>query len=151
MLNLKLQYFGLLIDMKDWLTGKYPDAGKDWMQEEKGMIEDEMVREHHWLNEQESEQVLGDSEGQGSLDVLQSMGSQRIGHNWVTEQQQEVIKLSKRQSIYIYRTLTFLLSLSLFFFLTFCLWVVYSCLWHLLACKHQHGKTWSQLNEFWCC
>ena len=30
MLRLKLQYFGHL--MKDWLTGKDPDAGKDWRQ-----------------------------------------------------------------------------------------------------------------------
>ena len=30
-------------DMKNWLIGKDPDAGKDWRQEEKGMTEDEMV------------------------------------------------------------------------------------------------------------
>ena len=30
-------------DAKNWLTGKDPDAGKDWRQEEKGMTEDEMV------------------------------------------------------------------------------------------------------------
>ena len=30
-------------DVKNWLTGKDPDAGKDWRQEEKGMTEDEMV------------------------------------------------------------------------------------------------------------
>ena len=30
-------------DVKKWLTGKHPDAGKDWRQEEKGMTEDEMV------------------------------------------------------------------------------------------------------------
>ena len=29
---------------KNWLTGKDPDAGKDWRQEEKEMTEDEMVR-----------------------------------------------------------------------------------------------------------
>ena len=29
-------------DVKNWLIGKDPDAGKDWRQEEKGMIEDEM-------------------------------------------------------------------------------------------------------------
>ena len=28
---------------KSWLTGKDPDAGRDWGQEEKGMTEDEMV------------------------------------------------------------------------------------------------------------
>ena len=30
-------------DVKNWLIWKDPDAGKDWRQEEKGMIEDEMV------------------------------------------------------------------------------------------------------------
>ena len=30
-------------DEKNWLTGKDPDAGKDWGQEEKGMTEDEML------------------------------------------------------------------------------------------------------------
>ena len=37
-------------DVKSWLIGKDPDAGKDWRQEEKGMTEDEMVGRHHWLN-----------------------------------------------------------------------------------------------------
>ena len=31
------------LDVKNWLIGKDPDAGKDWRWEEKGMIEDEMV------------------------------------------------------------------------------------------------------------
>ena len=47
MLKLKLQY---LPDVKNWLTGKAPDAGKDWRQEDKGTTEDEMVRWHHRLN-----------------------------------------------------------------------------------------------------
>ena len=50
------------LDAKSWLTGKNPDAGKDWEQEEKGMTEDEMVGWHHWLNGQEFEQIQGDSE-----------------------------------------------------------------------------------------
>ena len=29
-------------DVKNWLFGKDPDAGKDWKQEEKGMTEDGM-------------------------------------------------------------------------------------------------------------
>ena len=53
--------------VKNWLTGKDPDAGKDWRKEEKGMTEDEMVGWHHWLNGHEFEQVLGDGVGQGSL------------------------------------------------------------------------------------
>ena len=54
-------------DAKNWLTGKDPDAGKDWGQEEKGTTEEEMVRWHHQLTGHEFEQTLGDSGGQGSL------------------------------------------------------------------------------------
>ena len=50
-----------------YCAGKDPDAGKDWGQEEKGTIENEMVRWHHQLNEHEFEQTPGDSEGQGSM------------------------------------------------------------------------------------
>ena len=47
-------------DANSWLTGKDPDAGEDWRQEEKGMTEDEMVGWHHWLNGHEFEQSLGE-------------------------------------------------------------------------------------------
>ena len=49
MLKLKLQYFGHLM-AKSQLIEKDSDAGKDWGQEEKGAIENEMVREHHRLS-----------------------------------------------------------------------------------------------------
>ena len=52
---------------KNWLTGRDPDAGKVWRQEEKGMTEDEMVARHHWLNGDEFEQAPGVGGGQGSL------------------------------------------------------------------------------------
>ena len=55
-------------DVKSWLIGKDPDAGKDRRQVEKGMTEDEMVGWHHWLSGHEFEQTLGDGEGQGSLE-----------------------------------------------------------------------------------
>ena len=42
-------------DAKSWLILKDPDAGNDLMQEEKGMIEDEMVGWHHQLNGDELE------------------------------------------------------------------------------------------------
>ena len=54
-------------DAKKWVTRKDPDAGKDWIWEEKGMTEDETVGWHHRLNGPEFEQTLGDSEGLGSL------------------------------------------------------------------------------------
>ena len=33
-----------LPDVKSWLFGKNPDAGKEWRQKEKGMTEDELIR-----------------------------------------------------------------------------------------------------------
>ena len=54
-------------DVKSWLTGKDPDAGKDWGQEEKGATEAEMAGWHHWLDGHESEQTPRDTEGRGSL------------------------------------------------------------------------------------
>ena len=71
-------------NVKDWLSGKDPDVGKDWRQEEKGTTEDEMVGWHHWLNGHEFEQAprVGDT---GRPGVLQSTGSQRVGHDWTTE------------------------------------------------------------------
>ena len=42
-------------DVKSWLIGKDPDAGKDLGQEEMGTTEDEMVRWHHRLNGHEFE------------------------------------------------------------------------------------------------
>ena len=54
-------------DAKNWLTGKDPDAGKDWRQEEKGTTEDEMVEWYHQLDGHEFEQSPGVRAGQGSL------------------------------------------------------------------------------------
>ena len=54
-------------DSRCQLTGKDPDAGKDWRQEEKGTTEDEMVGWHHQFNGYEFEQALGVGDGQGSL------------------------------------------------------------------------------------
>ena len=45
MLKLKLQYFGHLMQRIDSL--EKTDAGRDWGQEEKGTIEDEMAGWHH--------------------------------------------------------------------------------------------------------
>ena len=56
-----------LPDVKNWLTGKDPDAGEDWRQEEKGTTEDEMVGWHHQLSGHVLEQTLGVGDRQGSL------------------------------------------------------------------------------------
>ena len=71
-------------DIKSWLTGKDPDAEKDWGQEKKGATEDEMVGWFHWLNGHEFEQTLGDSEGQESLACCSPWG-RKESENLVTE------------------------------------------------------------------
>jgi len=68
-------------DLKSQLTGKDPDAGQDRRQE-KGMIEDEMVRWHYQLNGHEFEQAPGDGEGQGSLACCSPWG--RKESDWTT-------------------------------------------------------------------
>ena len=59
---------------KSWLIRKDPDAEKDWGQEEKGTIEDEMAGWHHWLDGHESEWTPGVGDGQGGLACWDSWG-----------------------------------------------------------------------------
>ena len=54
-------------DVKNWHSGKDPDAGKGWRQEEKGTTEDEMLGWHHQHDWREFEQALGVDDGQGGL------------------------------------------------------------------------------------
>ena len=65
-------------DVKSWLVGKDPDAGKDWGQEEKRMTEDEVVGWRHWFNGHGFEQTLGDDEGQGSLACCSPWGHKEL-------------------------------------------------------------------------
>ena len=67
-----------LPDVKSWLTGKGPDAGKDWGQEEKGVTEDEVVGWHHQLRGHEFQETLGDSEGLGSLACCRAWGRKKL-------------------------------------------------------------------------
>ena len=77
-------------DGKSWLIEKDPDAGKDWRQEDKETIEDELFGWHHliqwtwvWANSRRWWRT-----GK-PMYMRQSLGSQRVGHNWATEQQQQ--------------------------------------------------------------
>ena len=65
-------------DAKSRLTGKDPDAGKDWRQEEKAVTENEIVGWHHWLNGHEFEQALGVGDGQGSLVCCSPWGCKEL-------------------------------------------------------------------------
>ena len=86
-------------DMKNRLTGKDPDAGKDWRQEEKGMIEDEMVGWHHQLNGHEFGQVSWDGEGQGSLACCSPWGHKELD---TTEQLNKKIHIYAYLKVYTY-------------------------------------------------
>ena len=72
-------------DVKNWLIGKDPNAGKDWRQEENGMTEDEVVGWHHQLDGQWVWASSGSWWWTGKPGMLQFMGLQRVRHDWVTE------------------------------------------------------------------
>jgi len=76
-------------DEKNCLTGKDPDIGKDWRQEE--MTEDDMVG---WLDGYEFEQALGISDGQGSLAWCSPWNFKKLdmtkGLNWTVDQSKEL-------------------------------------------------------------
>ena len=71
-------------NVKNWLIGKDLDAGKDWKQEEKGTTEDELVEWHHQFDGRVW-RSFGSWWCTGKPGVLQSTGSQRVGHDWATE------------------------------------------------------------------
>ena len=52
----------------------FPDAGRDWGQEEKGTTEHEMAEWHHRVDGHEFEQTLGVGDGQGGLVCCDSWG-----------------------------------------------------------------------------
>ena len=94
-------------DVKNWLTGKDPDAGKDWRQEEKGRTEEEMVGWHHWLNGHELGQALGDSKEQGSLACRSSWGlkepdmTERLNNN--SSDHKKIINFETVAHLYLLR------------------------------------------------
>ena len=82
MLKWKLQYFGHLVEeLTHW---KRLWCQEGWGQEEKG-TEDEMAGWHHQLDGLEFQWTLGSWWWTVRPGMLQSMGSQRVRHNWVTE------------------------------------------------------------------
>ena len=69
-------------DVKSWLIRKYPDAGRDWGQEEKGTTEDEMVGWHHRLNAHGFGWTPGVGDGQGGLACCSSWGHKQT---WLSD------------------------------------------------------------------
>ena len=71
-------------DANNWVTGKDPDARKDWRQKEKWATEDEMVGWHHQLDGHVFEQTPRAGDRQGSL-VCSSPWRCKFRHDWTTE------------------------------------------------------------------
>ena len=73
-------------DANRWLTGKVPDAGQDWGQQDRAS-EDEIAGQHYQcmdMNLGKLWEMVRDREAW----VLQSIGLQRVGHDSATEQLQ---------------------------------------------------------------
>ena len=84
------------------LIRKDPDAGKDWRQKGKRVTEDEMDRWRHWWQWTWTWANSGRWWGTGRPGVLQSMGSQRVRQDLVTEQQQLYIFIHTAVYTYMY-------------------------------------------------
>ena len=71
-------------DAKSWLIGKNPDAVKDWRREEKGMTgwNGWMASPTQWTWVWVNSRCWWWT---GRPVVLQSMGLQRVGHDWATD------------------------------------------------------------------
>ena len=70
-------------DVKNWLIGKDPDAGRIEGRKRKGQQRVRWLNGYHQLYGHEFEQALGDGDGQGSLAC--HSGLQRVRHDWATE------------------------------------------------------------------
>ena len=82
MLKLKLRYFGHLIRILSWLTGKNPDAGKTEGRRRRGQQRIRWLDWHHWFNGHELGQTPGDFEGQGSLVCCSPWGCEESDMTW---------------------------------------------------------------------
>ena len=127
--------------VKNWLTGKDSDTGRDWGQEEMRTTEDEMAGWHHWLHGPEFEWTLGVGDGQGGLACCDSWGRKQSRHtewlNWTVnlENQDKSVTIFTGVDILLIQVYT-----------SYLLW----CTWHATFSKNKDScisKTPSDLEH----
>ena len=91
--------------MKSQLTGKDPDAGRDWGQEEKRTTEDEMAGCHQRLELHEFGLTPGVGDGQGGLAFCGSWGPKESDTTKRLNRTEADSILFKRKDIQILTTL----------------------------------------------
>ena len=80
-------------DVKSWLIGKDPDAGRDWGQRDEGPTEDKMARWHDRLDGREFEWTPGDGDRQGGLACC----DYEVAKSWTQLSDWTELTLMKRQ------------------------------------------------------
>ena len=103
MLKLKLQYFGYLMRTKDSLEkslmlGKIEDRRRRGYQRRRWLdsITNELIKHElkdeyvWWVHQTWTQANSGRWWGTWKPGMLQSMGLQKVGHDWATEQQQQM-------------------------------------------------------------
>ena len=88
-----------------WLIERDLDAGKNWRQKEKGAVEDEIVRWHHWHSGHEFE-LLWETVKAREAWHAQSMALPKVGHDLATKQQhQQYIVSCHLQTVTVFSNL----------------------------------------------
>ena len=99
-------------DVKNWLTGKDPNAGKGWRQE-KGLTEDEMVGWHHGFDGHECEQAPGIGDGQGRLVCCSPWSCKELDTteqlNWTEQRKKHILKFTP--TFWDVQSVSFMLSI----------------------------------------
>ena len=96
-LYIELQYFGHLMQRADSLEnppmlGKTEGKKRRGWQKEGGWMASSTQRNWVWANSEDWRT--------GKPGVLQSLGSQRVGHDWATEQQQHDLQLFSKEDFF---------------------------------------------------
>ena len=125
-------------DVKNWLTGKDPDAGKHWGQEEKGPTGNEMAGWHHQLYGHDFEQASGVGDGQGSLVCCSSWGHKELDTTeWLNWTELDILLVQSLSCVWLFVTpwtkahqdsLSFSISLSLLKLMSIESVMPYACL-----------------------